>query len=342
MATIKDVAREARVSTATVSRVMTGRNPVSDGMREQVLGAADRLHYRPNALAKSLRIETTGTLGLVVSNVMNPFFTAVARAVEDAAADRGYSVIIGNADEDPEKEERYVDALLQKQVDGFIVSPARGESLLLGEVAASGTPLVFVDRSIDGLDVPVVRADGRRAIAQLVEHLVYLGHTRLAIISGPESVVSGRERLQAFVEAAKEMSVKVVREYTIVGSFRRESGEIAMRKLLALPTPPTAVLAANNLMALGALQSIKASGLSIPGDISVASFDDVRWFELLDPPLTAIAQPTREIGAKAARMLLQMVEGRERPESYITEAELMIRGSCAAPRGVERASGGGT
>ncbi|WP_047864199.1 LacI family DNA-binding transcriptional regulator [Rubrobacter aplysinae] len=336
MTTIKDVAREAGVSTATVSRVMSGRNPVSEEMRERVLGVAGRLDYRPNALAKSLRVESTGTLGLVVSNIVNPFFTSVARAVEDAAAERGYSVIIGNADEDPEKEERYIDALLQKRVDGFIVSPARGESPLLAEVSVSETPLVFVDRSIEGLEAPVVRADGRRAIGRLVEQLAGLGHTRLAIISGPGSVVSGSERLEAFVEAATAAGVPVGEEYTRAGSFRRESGALAMRELLDLPEPPTAVFAANNLMALGALQSLRESGLSMPEDISVASFDDVSWFELLDPPLTAIVQPTREIGAEAARMLLQMVEGGARPDSYIATAELMVRGSCAAPKGAER------
>lgn len=340
MATIKDVAREAGVSTATVSRVMSGRDPVSGDMRERVLGAARKLDYRPNALAKSLRVEATGTLALVVSNIMNPFFTAVARAVEDAAAERGYSVIIGNADEDPYKEERYVDALLQKQVDGLIVSPARGESPLLGEVAASDTPLVFVDRSIEGLDVPVVRADGRRAIGRLVDYLARLGHTRLAIISGPEGVVSGRERLEAFLDAARRSGIPVGDECIKHGSFRRGSGELAMGELLALSEPPTAVFAANNLMALGALQSIRGSGLSIPADISVASFDDVSWFELLEPPLTAIAQPTQEIGVKVARMLLQMVEGGKRPESYVADAELVVRGSCAAPGVPERLSGG--
>lgn len=339
MATIKDVAREAGVSTATVSRVMSGRNPVSDEMRERVLGAAGKLEYRPNALAKSLRVETTGTIGLVVSNMMNPFFTAVARAVEDAAAERGYSVIIGNADEDPEKEERYVDALLRKQVDGVIVSPARGESSLLGEVAASDTPLVFVDRTIEELEVPVVRADGRKAIGQLVEYLVGLGHRRLAIVSGPEGVVSGRERLEAFLKAATSADVPVGEQYIRLGSFRRESGEVAMRELLALPEPPTAVFAANNLMALGALQSIRASGLSMPGEISLASFDDVSWFELLDPPLTAIAQPTREIGAETARMLLQMVEGGEKPDSYVAEAELVVRSSCAVPGVLDKGAG---
>lgn len=332
VATIKDVARDAGVSTASVSRVLSGQDGVSAEMRERVLTVVRRLDYRPNALAKSLRVEATRTLGLVISNVKNPFFTDVARAVEDAAGEREYSVILGNADEDPEKERRYLDALLQRRVDGLIVSPARAESQLLSEVASSEMPLVFVDRSIEGLEAPVVRADGRRAVGELVEYLVGLGHERLAIISGPPEVVSGRERLEAFLSRAEAAGVPLGEEYVRFGNFRRESGATAMEELLRLTDPPTVVFAANNLMALGALQSVKRAGLKIPEDVSLASFDDVTWFELLEPPVTAIAQPTRELGEAAARMLLEMIEGESRPDSHVVPAELVVRRSCAGPR----------
>ncbi len=331
IATIKDVARNAGVSTATVSRVLSGRDRVSAEMRERVLGTVRRLDYRPNALAKSLRVAATRTLGLVISNVKNPFFTDVARAVEDAAGEKGYSVILGNADEDPEKERLYLDALLQRRVDGLIVSPARAESQLLSEVASSEIPLVFVDRSIEGLEVPVVRADGRRAVENLVDYLVGLGHERLAIISGPPEVVSGGERLAAFLSGMEAAGLPVGEEYVRFGNFRRESGAAAMDELLRLPDPPTAVFAANNLMALGALQSVKRAGLKIPEDVSLASFDDVSWFELLEPPVTAIVQPTRELGAVAIRTLLEMIEEGRRPGSHVVPAELLIRQSCARP-----------
>lgn len=334
MTTIKDVARDAGVSIATVSRVFSGRDPVSPEVRERVLRVVERLGYRPNAVARSLRVEATRTLGLVVSNVMNPFFTAVARAVEDAARERGYSLILGNADEDPRKEELYLDVLREKRVDGLIVSPARAESPHLVELAEAGIPVVFVDRSIEGVDAPVVRADGRRAVDRLVEHLVGLGHERLAIISGPPEVVSGGERLDAFLRSAEEKGAPVAEEHVRFGDFRRPSGARAMEELLKLAEPPTVVFAANNLMALGALQAIKAKGLKMPDGISLASFDDVTWFELLEPPVTAIAQPTRELGAAAVRMLLERVEEGRRPESMILEAELVIRGSCDRPGGV--------
>jgi LacI family transcriptional regulator len=329
--TIKDVAREAGVSTATVSRVLSSKDPVSDHLRERVLSAVKRLGYRPNALARSLRKESTKTIGLLVSNVMNPFFAAVARAAEDTLRERGYSLILGNADEDPLKEEFYLEVLLEKRVDGLIVSPARAQSPHLEEIVREGIPLVFVDRSINGIDAPVARVDGKRAVEDLVEYLVGLGHRKLAIISGPPETISGKERLTAFLQSAERRGVAVAEQYVRFGDFRRPSGVEAMRSLLGLEEPPTAVFVSNNLMALGALQTIKSAGLRIPQSISLAIFDDVSWFELMEPPITAVTQPMSELGVAAARMLLEMVEKGQQPESLTMEANLVIRGSCSPP-----------
>jgi LacI family transcriptional regulator len=223
-----------------------------------------------------------------------------------------------------------LDVLLQNRVAGLVVSPARATSRHLSEVERTGIPLVFVDRYVEGVGAPVVRADGRAAVDWLVGYLLDLNHERLAIISGPPETVSGGERLEAFVEGATSRGVRVQDEYVRIGDFRRRSGKRAMRELLGLEEPPTAVFAANNLMALGALQALAEAGMRIPENISFASFDDVSWFPLLNPPVTAIAQPVGELGAAAARMLPEMVEGRSRPESVILEARLVIRGSCSA------------
>lgn len=335
MATIKDVAKEAGVSVATVSRTFSGAQHVSDQVRERVEVVAERLRYRPNALARSLRVERTRTLGLVIPNVRNPFFTQVARTVEDRARERGYSLVFGNTDEDPEREAEYLNVLLDKRVDGLIISPARAASPHLDNVMGSGVPVVFLDRYVRGVDAPVVRADGRRAVDELVEHFVGLGHERLAIISGPPETVPGAERLDAFLLGARERGVPVAGERVKIGDFRRRSGMRMMRELLELSKPPTAVFAANNLMALGALQTLKQAGKRLPDDISFASFDDVSWFELMTPTVTAIAQPTAELGAAAARMLPDLIEGRGEPESVILEAELLVRGSCAKLSGDE-------
>lgn len=331
MATIKDVAREAGVSVATVSRTFSGAQHVRPEARERVMATAKMLRYRPNAVARSLRAHNTGTLGLVIPNVTNPFFTAVARAVEDEARERGYSLMLCNSDEDPNKEAEYLKVLLEKRVDGLIVSPARTASPHLEEVTQADVPIVFLDRYVRGVEAPVVRADGRRAVDRLVEYLVSLGHERLSIISGPPETVPGAERLGAFLEGAEARGVPVMPECVRVGDFRRESGARAMRELLDLSNPPTAVFAANNLMTLGALQTLHGARVRIPGDVSVAGFDDVAWFELLTPPLTTVSQPVTELGAAAARMLPRMVEGEKRPGSLIMEAELVIRGSCGRP-----------
>ena len=328
---MKDVAKEAGVSTATVSRVLSGRGEVRDGTRERVAVAAEKLDYRPNAVARSLREQSTRTLGLIIPNVRNPFFTEVARAVEDAARERGYSLMLGNTDEDPEKEAEYLDVLTEKRVDGLIVSPARASVPRLEALARDRFPVVFLDRYVRNVQAPVVRADGRRAVDELVGYLVDLGHERLGVISGPPETVPGRERLEAFLRGAEARGVPVEDTYVKVGNFRRESGLRAMRELWELAEPPTAVFAANNLMALGALQALKRAGVRVPEEMSFASFDDVSWFELAAPPVTAIAQPVGELGGGAAGALLELVEGKE-PESMISEANLVVRGSCRSPR----------
>ena len=327
MATIKDVAKEAGVSVATVSRTLNGVDRVSPGVQERVVSAAKSLSYRPNAVARSLRAQNTRTLGLVIPNIRNPFFTQMARVVEDAAREQDYSLVFGNTDEDPEKETEYLDVLLEKQVDGLIVSPARAASPHLEGLVRDGVPVVFLDRFVLGVEAPVVRADGRRAVDELVGHLVELGHEKLAIISGPAETVPGLERHDAFLSGAEKRDVPLDSERVKVGNFRRESGFVAMRELLELDEPPTVVFAANNLMALGALQALKRAGVKVPEDISFASFDDVSWFELVEPPITAIAQPVGELGSAAAEMLPRLVGGMG-VESVILEAELVVRGSC--------------
>ncbi len=328
LVTIKDVAREAGVSVATVSRTLNRAERVSPGVRDRVITTVERLGYRPNAVARSLRSRSTRTLGLVIPNVSNPFFTQMSRSVEDAARERGYSLVLGNTDEDPDKEAEYLDVLLEKQVDGIIVSPARATSPQLEIVARAGVPVVFLDRYVRGIAAPVVRAEGRRAVEQLVEHMMSLGHEKLAIISGPPETIPGMERMEAFLEGAGARGAPVREEYVKIGDFRRESGRQAMQDLLALDDKPTAVFAANNLMALGALQALKRAGVRVPEDLSFASFDDVSWFELVEPPVTAISQPVAELGAAAARMLPELVEGVE-VESVVLEAKLVMRGSCA-------------
>ncbi|MER8089382.1 LacI family DNA-binding transcriptional regulator [Streptomyces sp. NPDC058316] len=337
MASIKDVAAEAGVSVATVSRVLNSHPSVSPDARRRVLAAVDSLGYRPNAVARSLRTDQTRTLGLVISDVLNPYFTELARFVEEEARALGYSVIIGNADERPDLQEHHVRTLLDRRIDGLLVSPADGSSPLMQGPGDSGTPMVFVDRWIEGVDVPVVRADGRDAIRDLVAHLHRLGHRRLAIIAGPAATTTGNERVDAFREALREHGLALPDAYIGQGDFRADSGRRVTERFLALPEPPEVVFAADNLMALGALDAIRAHGLSVPQDIGLAAFDDIPWFVHTAPPITAIAQPTGELGRSAVRALVDLIEGRT-PQSVTLPARLVVRSSCGEHASNRRSS----
>jgi LacI family transcriptional regulator len=327
MVGIKDVAVHARVSVATVSRVLNGHTAVRPGTRAKVLAAIDELGYRPNAVARSLRTHHTHTLGLVISDVLNPFFTALARAVEDEARAHGYSVVIGNADEQPELQEHHVRTLLDRRIDGLLVSPTDQGSSLLPDVARSGVPVVLLDRWVPGVEAPVVRTDGRQAIRDLVAHLHALGHRRLAIITGPTTTSTGNERTDAFREALRAHGLPLPEEYIGRGDFQADSGRRATARFLDLPEPPEAVFATDNLMALGAMDEIRGRGLRVPHDVALAAFDDIPWFLHTDPPLTAIAQPTGELGHRAVRALLDLVEGRSAQPVALT-AHLVTRRSC--------------
>ncbi|MFI9646046.1 LacI family DNA-binding transcriptional regulator [Streptomyces sp. NPDC052040] len=330
MPSIKDVAAAAGVSVATVSRVLNGHPSVSADARTRVLAAVEALGYRPNAVARSLRTDQTRTLGLVISDVLNPYFTLLARSVEEEARALGYSVIIGNADERPDLQDHHVRTLLDRRIDGLLVSPTCGGSPLMLDAARDGTPMVFVDRWIGGVDVPVVRADGRTAVYDLVAHLHALGHRRLAIIAGPAATTTGSERVEAFRAALGDYGLPLPDAYIGQGDFQAESGRRATERFLDLAEPPEVVFAADNLMALGALDAVRARGLRVPDDIALAAFDDIPWFVHTDPPVTAIAQPTRELGRAAVRALVDRIEGRP-PESVTLPARLVVRRSCGEP-----------
>lgn len=327
MADIKDVAAHARVSVATVSRVLNGNPKVAPETQARVLAAVEELNYRRNAVARSLRTDATSTLGLIIGDILNPFFTEMARAVEDEARGLGYTVVIGNADERADRQDHYVRTLLEQRVDGLLICPTAEITPLVRDTAAGGGPLVFLDRTLPGLDVPAVRVDGEQAIRDLIDHLAALGLRRIAFIGGPEQLSTGRERRAAFLSAMGRHGLAVRDGYVEAGDFQAASGRAITARFLDLPEPPEVIFAGDNLMALGALDEIRARGLRIPGDVGLASFDDVPWFVHVDPPITAIAQPARELGRRAVRALLARIENRP-VESAALPARLVVRRSC--------------
>jgi len=332
MATMKEIAQAAGVSTATVSRVLNGAPLISAETAARVTAVMQELNYRPNHVARSLRTVSTRTLGVLVSNVANPFFAGLVHSIEDSASDRGLGLILGNASEQPDRQLAYLHSFLEKQVDGIIITPTGSDPGWAEEVLARKLPLVFVDRTLTGVDVPSVTIDDAAALRQLIEHLKSEGHRSAALITGPTANMPIRHRIAGFVAAAEALDFAVRPEHIIEGGVSREDGSRAVQKLLALPGErPDVIFTLNNTMALGALAELQAAGLSIPRDIAFASYDDSPWFDVLTPTVTAIAQPVSEMGRAAVELVSKIIAGEEAGPVALP-ATLIIR------RSSERAS----
>lgn len=309
--TVKDVARRAGVSVASVSRALNGLPGVSDSVVQRVQEAADELRYRPNAVARSLRTDASRTLGLVISDVTNSFFVELARAIEDEAAKLGFSLILCNSDEDPAKEGHYLDVLHDQRIDGLLLSPARAMTPQIRRMREFGTPIVLLDRNLRGSRLPCAGVDGASAIADLVRHLAAQGYRRAGVIGGPVEVSNGHQRLLDFTAEAQDRQIEVAPEHRHTGNFEVDGGRAAMALILDTPDPPEVVFATNNSMALGALQVMHDRGITPGRDIGFASFDDVPWFSLMSPSITAIEQPIAELGANAASMITGLIGGQQ-------------------------------
>jgi DNA-binding LacI/PurR family transcriptional regulator len=332
---MKDVAQRARVSVSTVSHVLNGTRKVSEGTRGEVLAAVDELSYRPNLLAKGLKTRRTYTIGLLIPDIQNSFFTSVVRGVEDVALSRGYHLFLCNTDEDPGREDEYIRELAKKRVDGLMVAPSARHEARVRRLKEEGVPFVLVDRDVEGVDADVVGVDNRAGMRLIGEHLVGLGHRRIGMISGPLDKASGYERHEGLREALADLGVGLEGSLVRFGDFRTAGGRTGAGELLNLPSPPTALVTANNQMTLGALLTINEMGLDLPGDLSVVGFDDPEWAPLTGPPLTTLAQPTYEMGVRAARMLLDRIEVGPDEESrkVLLEPWLVVRESTARAGG---------
>jgi LacI family transcriptional regulator len=329
--TIADVARAAGVSTATVSRVLNGNAEVNEALANRVRTAVSELAYRPSRIARSLRTRRTAIWAMIISDIRNPFFTDMVRGVEDVAYANGYSLVLCNAEEDPVKEADYLQLALAEHMAGVILTPTSAAKTDVTPLLERGVALVTVDRKLVGGQVDRVLIDNSGGAEMAVAHLVERGYRRIACISGRTEVSTGAERLDGYKAGLRAAGIRISRKLIGFGDFREAGGQAAMDELLALPERPDAVFVANNLMTLGALESIAEAGLTVPDDLAVVGFDDVAWAALLRPSLTTIAQPTYEVGAETARMLLQRIGGYAGParELMLTPA-LRERASSAA------------
>lgn len=332
---MKDVAELAGVSASTVSHVLNGTRKVSEDTRERVRLAIEELGYEPNLLAKSLKVSRTFTIGLLISDIQNPFFTSVIRGAEDVALSRGYHLFLCNTDEDPNREDEYVRELSKKRVDGLIVASSASRRNHTLQLRLEDVPFVFMDREVEGIEADTVSVDNRLGMRLIAEHLTQLGHERVGMVSGPLEKSSGHERYHGLRDALADLGLPLRDSLVRFGDFRVSGGREAAEELLRLPEPPTALVVSNNQMTLGALLAVRELGLRVPDEVSVVSFDDMEWAPLANPPLTALAQPTYEMGATAARILLDKIEKKAigSPSKLFMEPELMVRGSTGSPAG---------
>lgn len=331
MATMKDVAARAGVSVSTVSHVLNGTRVVAGETEERVRSAVEELRYRENLLAKGLKTRRTFTIGLLISDIQNPFFTSVVRGVEDAALRRGYHVFLCNTDENSKREEEYIVELDKKRVDGLIVASSAPRHNRAQRLREEEIPFVFMDRVVESVEADVIRVNNRAGMRAAAKHLVGLGHNRIGMVSGPLDLVPGYERYHGLKEALEDLGVGLDESLVRFGDFMTTSGQRGAAELLGLDEPPTALVTANNQMTLGAMLAIREMGLKIPDELSLVGFDDVEWAPLANPPLTAVAQPTYDLGHGAGEMLLDRIEGvaKDSRQIRLLDPWLVVRGSTA-------------
>ena len=325
--TIYDIGRKAGVSASTVSRVLNNRPTVDEKLAEAVRAAARELGYRRNAVAGNLRLSKTSLWAVIISDVANPFFTSVVRGIEDVAQETSYSVVLCNSDEDPGKEADYVEAVLAQRMAGVIISPSPGGGVGLNALAASGIPVVTIDREVPGSPTDAVVVDNRAGGQRAVAHLIENGYRRIACITGPANVSTATERLEGYQGALRAADLPLDPDLVKHADFREGGGHTAMTALLDAAHAPDAVFVANNLMTMGALRAIAERGRHVP-PIGVVGFDDLPWADLLDPRLTTVAQPTLAVGRTAARLLLDRIATRDLPSRKIVlPTTLVVRDS---------------
>lgn len=323
--TMADVARAAGLSIATVSRVLSGRASVAPDYRARVVAAVAALGYRPNRLARNLRRNSTDMIGIVISDIENAHFSEMTHVAEEEAYRRGYRVLLCNTDESGEKQASYLQMLAAERPLGVILSPCDSNGREIGELLDLGIPIVAFDRPVDDPRADAVLADNFEASRMAVEHLFECGRRRIGYLGISTQIETGARRLAGYRAALADVGLEPHWED---GGLRLMSGQRAAERLLGGSPDLDAMIVGNNMLTPGALRVIRAAGRKVPGDIAMVAFDDPFWAELIDPPLTTLAQPVRSMTATAVRLLLDSIEGRRRePERIVFRFTLKVRGS---------------
>jgi LacI family transcriptional regulator len=332
MPTIYDVAKRAGISAMTVSRVINGKRDVKPETREKVLKAIEEIGYVPNSLARSFVLQKTKTVGLVITDITNPFFTTLARGVEDTAMKSQFSVIFCNTDEDPEKELLYLEVLARKRVDGVILASASGKKGPLKSLLIKNIPIVLIDREIEGLDdIDIVKGDSVYGAYILTKHLIDLGHRRIGIIVGSRNISTAEDRVEGYKKALIESGIPIEKELIKFSRYSREDGYKCTKELLTLEERPTAIFGGNNFIAIGSMMAIKELGLRVSEDIALVSFDDIESLSQVYPFLTVVTQPAYTMGVIATELLIRRIEGRDKIKErreVVLRPELIVRRSA--------------
>jgi LacI family transcriptional regulator len=332
--TLKDIAKRAGVSATTVSLVLNqGSNSrISESTRNKILHIVKELGYQTNKTPQGVPIAVPPTIGLVFTDVTNPFFTAMAAAIEDVASRYGYNIILCNTQRNLKKEREYLDVLSRRRVDGLIIAPADDQESNVTDFVKRNIPVVFIDRCLEGEEhTNAVLLDNLEGAYLATKHLLDLGHRRIGFISGRRNVMTGKERLKGYQKALHEYQVSLDEHLIGDGFFTVEGGQDATQTLLNLSPAPSALFSSGGVMTVGALLEIKQRGLTLPTDISFISFDDENWCMLTEPPLTVVAQPVNELGISAAQLVIQLIQGwgTEALQRIVLKPKLIERGSCA-------------
>ncbi len=327
---IKDVALAANVSSATVSRVISNKGPVRPATKKRVLEAIEALRYKPSRVARSLRVSSSQIIGLIVSDIQNPFFTTLARAVEDSAQQKGFAIFLCNSDESYEKESFYIDLMISEKVAGVILTPTQEHDCQCQKLLEVNIPVVSVDRRVLNCDIDTVVVDNIAGSFEAVSYLIQMGHTRIGTILGQRELTTGRERYEGYSMALSQNGLFENPEWVKFAKPSIQSGLDMGRLLLSTTYRPTAVFTGNSLIAIGFMQAVKEANLSIPKDISLISFDDPVWATFIQPQLTVVAQPTYELGRIAAEILIKQInEVDSFRQTIVLPTKLIIRESVS-------------
>lgn len=325
---IEMVARKAKVSTATVSRTINNVGNVRTETAKRVWDAVRALQYHPNAYARTLGSGRSRILGLIISDICNPFFPDLIKSFEDAALACGYEVLLTNTNYDPGRMARCAQRMIERRVEGVAVMTSEMDRQILAELASRAIPVACLDSAIPGDRISNIRVQYPHGIAEAIAYLYRLGHRRIGFLSGPANLRSARVRRSAFLKALRKHDIQVEPELIQEGDHKIGGGEATVQKLLVLPRPPSAILASNDLTAIGALRAIQQRGLRVPGDISLIGFDDIELSQLTTPPLTTIQLSRTELGEKAFHALFKLLQNKsQQGKEYRIETHLVVRQS---------------